>query len=187
MQSWHLCQHCDGVIASNHAGFVAGVAPASSPLLRWHVCLCCAGIDTLDAPTLLPALRWRLCPSCNGVCPVVTPLATRRQMWHRCLACCRHVQPCRHAPCCCCCTRRRCCCLRQPAKVYQPPCRFGRPYWAGQCLTVRCHTHSVGVRPSTVIAVRGIVAVSGIVGASAIQAPAFASPAALAGTLAPLS
>jgi hypothetical protein len=54
---WRHCQHCTIV--------VAGIAPASLPLLHGHLCPCCAGVAALGTPASPPALQ-------TGIWPVMT-------------------------------------------------------------------------------------------------------------------
>jgi hypothetical protein len=62
MQRWSLCRHCTGILNTSGwchcwhcAVVVAGIAPASLPSSRRHLCPCCTGVVALAAPALPPA------------------------------------------------------------------------------------------------------------------------------------
>jgi hypothetical protein len=80
------------------AGSFAGVALASSSMLRWRPCKHCVVVVASVALALLPTLCWPLCPHCTGIAPSIAnwhlpnhnAVATRPCAWH----CCRGHCPC---------------------------------------------------------------------------------------------
>ncbi len=63
LQSWRLCKHCAGVLAS--------IALAPLPVLCWGPCPCYTDVTTSIALASSPSMRWHRCLRCAGVIALV--------------------------------------------------------------------------------------------------------------------